>query len=112
MIFSDNGFDIEDATLLGAAAGFAEESIRAEEAEPDEDPESIIDIDSSQIESDDLRLIRNANPGLFKHIIDIIKKQSIRWRKNRLALEEVEEELGALKEAEEMLEELGEGYDS
>jgi len=108
----DDGFDMEDATFLGAAIGFAEESIRAEEEGLDEDPEDNIDIDPSQIKDENLRLIHNMNPGLFRYIINIIKKQTIRWRKDRMAREEVEEELEALRKTEEMLEELGEDYDS
>jgi hypothetical protein len=112
MTLFDDGFDMEDATLLGAAAGFAEESIKAEEANPYEDSEDEIDVDISQVNDDDLRLIRNANPGLFSHIVDIIKKQAVKWRKDRIAREEVAEELEALRETEEMLEELGEDHDS
>lgn len=112
MSLFDDGFDMEDAAFLGAAAGFAEESIRAEEEEPYEDPENDVDIDPSQIKDDDLRLIHNADPGLFRHIISIIKRQAVRWRRDRLAREEVEEELEALRKTEEMLEELGEDYDN
>ena len=108
MSIFDDGFDAEDATILGGIMGFAEESIRAEEESLDEEPEDDINIDMSEIKDTDLRLIYNMNPGLFKYIVNIIKRQTARWRQDRIDREEVEEELEALRESEELL---GEGYD-
>lgn len=107
----DDGFDAEDAAYLGGVIGFAEESIRAEE-ELDEELEDLIDIDLSKTKETDLRLIYNMNPDLFKHIVNIIKRQRDKWRKDRLDNEEVKDELRALAASEEMLEEMGEGNDS
>lgn len=111
MSIFDDGFDAEDAAYLGGAIGFAEESIRAEE-EQEEELEDIVDIDLSGLKEVDLRLIYNMNPGLFKHIVNIAKKQKAKWRRDRLDREEVSEELIALRESEELLEELGDEDDS
>ena len=111
MSIFDDGFDAEDAAYLGGAIGFAEESIRAEE-EQEEEPEDVIDVDPSVLKEVDLRLVYNMNPGLFKHIVNIIKKQRARWRRDRLDREEVEDELEALEASEKMLEEMGDNDDS
>lgn len=103
MSIFDDGFDAEDATILGGAMGFAEESMKAEE-ETEEAPEEEIDIDPSELKEVDLRLIRNMNPGLFKYIANIVRKQKAKWQKDRLARESVEEELKALEESEKYLE--------
>jgi len=108
----DDGFDIEDATFLGGAIGFAEESIRAEEAVPDKDLEEDIEVDPSHLKDENLRLIYNMNPGLFKYVVNTIRKQTNKWRKDRLDRQEVEEELEALRKTEEILGELGEDDDS
>jgi hypothetical protein len=107
----DDGFDAEDAAYLGGAIGFAEESIRAEE-EQEEELEDIVDIDISGLKEVDIRLVYNMNPDLFKHMVNIIKRQRAKWRRDRLDREEVSEELKALAESEELLEELGDGDDS
>lgn len=111
MSIFDDGFDAEDAAYLAGAIGFAEESIQAEE-KLDEELEDIVDIDLSGLKEVDLRLIYNMNPPLFKHIVNIIEKQKAKWRRARLDREEVSEELMALKESEELLEELGDENDS
>ena len=111
MSIFDDGFDIEDAAYLAGAIGFAEESIRAEE-EQEEELEDMIDIDLSGPKEVDLKLVYNMNPGLFKHIVNIIKRQKAKWRRDRLDREEVSEELKALEESEELLEGLEDGYDN
>jgi hypothetical protein len=111
MSIFDDGFDAEDAAYLGGAIGFAEESIRAEE-EQEEELEDVVDIDLSGLKDVDLRLIYNMNPSLFKHIVNIIRKQKAKWRRDRLDREEVSEELIALRESEELLEEMGDEDDS
>ena len=108
MTIFDDGFDIEDAAYLGGAIGFAEESIRAEEEEPNEEPEEDIDVDLPEIKDTDLKLIYNMNPDLFKYIVGIIKRQQAKWRRDRLDNEEVADELQALRETEAMLEGLEE----
>lgn len=107
MSIFDDGFDVEDATILGGIMGFAEESIREEE-ELNEELGDDIDVDMSEIKDTDLRLIHNMNPGLFKYIISIVKRQTAKWKQDRIDREEVEEELEALRESEELL---GESYD-
>lgn len=99
----DDGFDAEDACILGGVMGFAEESMRAEEEEPKETPEEETEIDSSEIKGTDLRLIYNMNPGLYKYIANIVRKQKIKWEKDKLARESVAEEIAALEESEAML---------
>jgi len=106
MSLFDDGFDAEDATILGGAMGFAEESMRAEEESPEEDPKEETDIDPSELKEVDLRLIYNMNPGLFKYIVNIIRRQRARWERDRLDREAVAEELKAMEESEKCLEEL------
>lgn len=112
MSIFDDGFDIEDAAYLAGAIGFAEEAIRAEEANPDENAESNINIDMEKIKDTDLRLIYNMNPSLFKHIVNIIEKQTAKWKRDRVDREEVAEELRALGETEKLLGKLGDENDS
>ena len=102
----DDGFDAEDACILGGAMGFAEESMRAEEEGAEEGPEEKVEIDSSEIKGTDLRLIYNMNPGLYKYIANMVRKQKIKWEKDRLARESVAEEMVALEESEAMLEDM------
>ena len=108
----DDGFDIEDAAYLGGAIGFAEESIRAENAKPDEDPEEDVDVYLPELKDTDLKLIRNMNPDLFNHIVSIVKRQKAKWRRDRMDYEEVSDELQALRETEAMMEGLGEEDDN
>jgi hypothetical protein len=103
----DDGFDAEDACILGGILGFAEESMQAEEEGSEKAPEEEIEIDSSEIKGTDLRLIYNTNPGLYKYIANIVRKQKIKWEKDRLARESVAEEIAALEESEAMLEDMG-----
>jgi hypothetical protein len=104
MSIFDDGFDAEDACVLGGTMGFAEESMRAEEEDPEEPLEKEEDVSPSEIEEINLRLIYNMNPGLFNYIVRIAKKQRARWEKDRLAREAVEEELKAIRESEKCLE--------
>jgi hypothetical protein len=106
MSLFDDGFDVEDATILGGAMGFAEESMKAEEESPEEISEEEIEVDLSEIKDTDLRLIHNMNPSLFRYIINIIQKQRAKWERDRLDRESVREELIALEESEKCLEEL------
>lgn len=101
----DDGFDAEDATILGGAMGFAEESMRAEEEGLNEDAEEE-DFDVSELKEVNLRLVYNTNPGLFKYIVKLIRKQKEKWANDRRAREEVAEELEALEKSEAMLKDL------
>jgi hypothetical protein len=105
----DGDFSAEDACVLGGAMGFAEESMRAEEEDPEKAPEEEeeVEIDSSEIKGTDLNLIYNMNPGLYKYIANIVRSQKIRWEKDRLARESVAEELAAIERSEAMLEDVG-----
>jgi hypothetical protein len=102
-IFED-GFDMEDAAILGGIIGFAEDSMKAEEEDLEEIAEEKINIDPSEIKEANLKLIYNMNPDLFNHIVNIVKKQNIKWKKDRIAREAVKEELEALEESKEILE--------
>lgn len=106
----DDGFDAEDATILGGAMGFAEESMRAEEEGLNEEPEEE-EFDFSELKEVDLRLIYNMNPDLFKHIVGLVRKQNAKWAADRMDREEVAEELKALEESEKMLEDLEKEYE-
>lgn len=105
MSIFDGGFDAEDACILGGAMGFAEESMRAEEKDSEKatEREEEIEIDSSEIKGTDLNLIYNMNPGLYKYIANIVRKQKAKWEKDRLARESVAEELAAMEKSEAML---------
>jgi hypothetical protein len=103
----------KEALDLGAAFGFAEEALKEEEEaekglEPNEKEESS-GIDPSKIDDTNLRLIRNGNPELFEYIVELAYKQAKKWRKERLEMEaireEVAEELKALEDTERMLRE-------
>ena len=100
MSIFDDGFDAEDALVLGGTIGFAEESIKSEEEGLDNAPEEDIDIDMSEIKEVNLRLIYNMNPDLFRYIMRIAKRQKDRWKKDRLARESVQEELVCLDKSE------------
>jgi len=106
MSIFDDGFDAEDACILGGIVGFAEESIRVEEEGLEKAPEEEIEIDSSEIKGTDLVLIYNMNPGLYKYIANIVRRQKVKWEKDRLARESVTEEIAALEESEAMLEDM------
>jgi uncharacterized protein YjiS (DUF1127 family) len=112
----DGDFTTEDAAVLGGTIGFAEESIREEEA-GEETTEEISSEEASEIESNaageaDLRLIRNGNPELFRYIVSIARKQAIKWAQDKRDREAVADELEAMARSEQELKDLGlEEYD-
>ena len=101
----DDGFGMEEALTLAGAIGFAEESIRLEE-DIEDPPEEEIEINSSDIEGIDLKLIYNMNPDLYKYVANTVRNQKIKWENDRLAREAVAEELAALEETEPVLEDM------
>lgn len=97
----DGEFTTEDAAILGGAIGFAEESIQIEEKDAEEPPGvETSDTESDAMEETDLRLIRNANPSLFRYVLEVARKQSKRWARDRKDREVVAEELEAMAKCE------------
>ena len=87
----DGEFGAQDATILGGVMGFAEESIREENKDFDNElDEDTIDMIDKQMKEPNLRLIYNMNPKLFKFIAKRVVEQQKRWREQRL-LREAEE---------------------
>lgn len=105
MSIFDDGFDAEDAFTLGAAIGFAEESMQAEEEGLDEKSEPIKL--PEKVGSVDLHIFRNTNPELFNYIVRLVAKQKREWRRKLKAMRDASNnaELRALAETEKLLEE-------
>ena len=104
MIFND-GFDAEDAAILGGIIGFAEDSIKNEELGENDD-DAIPEISDDQIadcieqnQEISLQLLYNENPELVQHLI----KRAYQDRARSLQ-QITEKEIQAVRE--EMLEEL------
>lgn len=103
----DGDFTAEDAAVVGGMMGFAEESVREENQELPELSEDQSDIESAADNEVNLRLIRNANPELFRYIISIAQRQSIKWAQERREREAVSDELEAMARSEKELKDLG-----
>ena len=101
----DGSFDMEDAAVIGGMMGFAEESMREEDRNPDEVSDHVTEEDKEEIDRvTSLRLLRNENPGLVDYLINLVKTQRKRWsiarrqRERDMAdFEEVKHELEAMK---------------
>lgn len=102
----DDGFSNQDAAIIGGIMGFAEEAMREEarELEEDELEEKLIELDHSRGKID-LLAFKKQNPELFRRIVHIIVAQRRRWAEDRRAFEEVKDELTALNRCEAMLNE-------
>ena len=108
MSLFDGDFDMEDATILGGIAGFAEESLREENrdlSELDPSEESVKDEADKEIS---LRRLRNTEPALFEHIVKLVVEHRKAWaeqrRQRELEAEQVGHEIEAMEKAESKLE--------
>jgi hypothetical protein len=111
----DDGFTNEDAAVLGGIIGFAEESLRVENEDPEAEeylPEEESGVESSAVEEENLRLIRNGNPELFRYIVSIARKQAKKWARDREDRKVVAEELEAMAKCERELNDLENNNDS
>jgi len=111
----DGEFDAKDAAIIGGIMGFAEESMREENRQPDEVEEDV-DMPSGGDVDVTMRLLRNENPGLFDYVVKAVLKHKRQWAKDRREREqhmrdmaEVGHELEAMARTERMLEESDEG---
>jgi len=104
MSLFDDGFDAEDATIIGGIMGFAEESIREEDRLP-EDIEEIDDADIAE-QNINMKLLRNENPSLFAYVIEKVIEHKRKWAEARRQREqnmrdfnEVQHEIAAMKKS-------------
>ena len=110
----EDGFDVEDATIIGGIMGFAEESMREENRLPDEpDTEDYEPTSEVNNRHKDLvmRLLENENPGLFAYVVKKVLEHKRKWaeyRANKVRdmadRESVAHEIEAMDKTEEMLE--------
>ena len=107
----DDGFDIEDATIIGGIMGFAEESMREENRQPDEIEEEIEEPRGRSV-SVTMRLLKNENPNLFAYVVKKVIEHKRKWAEARRQREQdmqdvvdVDHELKALARTEHLLEE-------
>jgi hypothetical protein len=93
MSIFDDGFDMEDATIIGGIMGFAEESIREEEKRPDEVEE---DYDISDVKTNDvtMKLLKNENPGLFAYVVKKVIEHKKLWAK---AIQQKKEDMSEIE---------------
>ena len=106
----EDGFDAEDAAIIGGIMGFAEESMREENRQPDEVEEDV-DMPSGSDVDVTMRLLRNENPDLFDYVVKAVLKHKRQWAKARREREqhmrdmaEVSHELEAMARTECVLE--------
>ena len=112
----DDGFDMEDATIIGGIMGFAEESIREENRQPDEIDEEPEGMPSGRSVSVTMKLLKNENPGLFAYVVKKVLEHKRKWAKAKKQREQdmvdvsgVRHELDAIERTEHLLEEDSEG---
>lgn len=99
----DGDFGIDDAALLGGIIGFAEESIREEEAGLVDEKLEDIEVNPSKITDVDLKLFYNGNPELFNYVVNTVRKHAAtaKMRKQmKNDIKEVQHEIDAMKESE------------
>ncbi|KKL86841.1 hypothetical protein LCGC14_1940700 [marine sediment metagenome] len=99
----DGDFGIDDAALLGGVIGFAEESIREEEAGLVDEKLEDIEVNPSKITDVDLRLFYNGNPELFNHVVNTVRKHAATakmCKQMKNDIKEVQHEIDAMKETE------------
>ncbi len=99
----DGDFGIDDAALLGGIMGFAEESIREEEAGLVDEKLENIEINPEKIDDVNLRLFYNGNPELFNHIVNTVRKHAATSKARKQMkndIKEVQHEIDAMKESE------------
>lgn len=99
----DEDFDIQDAAILGGIMGFAEESIREEEAGLVDEKLEDIEVNPNKIDDINLRLFYNGNPELFNHVVNTVRKHiatSKARKQMKNDIKEVQHELDAMKESE------------
>jgi hypothetical protein len=102
----DGDFDIQDAAILGGIMGFAEESIREEEAKPAEEKFEDIEVNPNEITDINLRLFYNGNPALFNHVVNTVRKHAATAKARKQMkndIKEVQHEIDAMKESEEYM---------
>lgn len=111
MSIFDDGFDMEDATIIGGIMGFAEESIREENIQPDDVEEEKPEAENISDQKTNLRLLENENPGLVAYLIKTVIEHKKKWAEARLRkkqelrdLEEVRHELSAISKTEQLVE--------
>lgn len=98
----DDGFDAKDAAILGGVIGFAEESMREEDRELEEEIEEIFP-DEEPSKNASLAAFRRSNPELYHKILRIAINQRITWAQERRDYEEVKDELIAMERCEALL---------
>lgn len=103
--FDDGNFSAEDAAVFGGIAGFAEESMREENIDPDEydpidDQKEKDEIDNYVNNNVPLRLLRNENPNLFNYVLKLAREHQLKWAEERRIREEVSDELEAIADCE------------
>ncbi len=99
----DGDFDIQDAAILGGIMGFAEESIREEEAGLSDEKFEDIEVNPSKITDVDLRLFYNGNPELFNHVVNTVRKHAATAKMRRQTkndIKEVQHEIDAMEKSE------------
>jgi len=90
-----NDFDWDDATSLGGIIGFAEESIREEDAVLEELDDPDVDYQEPANSGDlIIRLFKSGHPKEYEWLVKKIIEQRLAWAKaERQRLEKDEEEL-------------------
>jgi hypothetical protein len=105
----DDGFDAEDALMIGGAMGLAEEAIRDENEALSQEHEVHHEASRlARLKDVNLQIFRNTNPELFEYIVAIVIRQKRKWRKQIAAMRnsEVNHELRALEKTEELLDDV------
>jgi len=107
MSLFDGDFDIEDATILGGIAGFAEESLREENRDLSELDPSEESVKSEADKEISLRRLRSTEPALFEYIVKLVVKHRKAWaeqrRQRELEAEQVSHEIEAMEKTESKL---------
>jgi hypothetical protein len=103
MIPFDGDFDAKDAAIIGGIMGFAEESMREEDQElDDEELEEILLNDPSDRDVN-LAAFKRSYPEMYRKIVHIIVRQRAVWAQERRDFELVKDELRAMEKCEAML---------
>jgi len=107
----DDDFDTEDATIIGGIMGFAEESMREENRQP-EDIEEEPDLEGVGPTNTTMRLLKSENPGLFAYVAKKVIEHKKKWSEYKRQrsqdmsdIDSVRHELEAMERTEHLLEE-------